>query len=53
MVPVEPDLKVPWTGPEVTLMVPCMLISSSGWASARVLIEARALGLERACPRPF
>ena len=49
----EPDLKVPYTGQEVILMVPCKSTSSSGWTSARVLVEARALGLERARPHPF
>ena len=50
---VEPGLTVPWTGPEETRMVPCRLTSVSGWASARVPVEAKALELEQARPRPF
>ena len=53
MVPVEPDLKVPLTGPEATRLVPCRSTSSSNWVSAKVLVEARALGLELAHLRPF
>ena len=48
MVPVEPDLKVSSTGQEATRLVPCMSISSSDWVSARVSVEARALGWELA-----
>ena len=49
-VSVELDLKVPWTGPEVTRMAPCKLTSSSGLASVKVPVEAKALELERARP---
>ena len=53
MVPVELDLKVPSTRPEATRLVPCMSLSSSGWVSAKVPVEAKALGLELARLRPF
>ena len=52
-VPVEPGLTVPWTGPEETRMAPCRLTSVSSWASMRVPVEAKALELEQARPRPF
>ena len=52
-VPVEPGLTVPWTGSEETRMAPCRFTSVSDWASARVLVEERVLGLGQACPRPF
>ena len=53
MVPVEPDLKVPSTGPEATRLVPYMLTSSSSSVSARVPVEARAPGFKLACLRLF
>ena len=51
VVPVEPGLTVPWTGPEEIWMAPYTSISSSGWASVKVPVEAKALELELACPR--
>ena len=48
MVPVEPGLMVPWTGPGETHKAPCMWISASGWASAKALVEAKVPELESA-----
>ena len=50
MVPVGSGSKVPSTGPETILLVPCTSTSSSDWVYAKKApVEARVLGL--ALPR--
>ena len=50
-VPVEPGSTVPWTVPEEIRKAPCTWTSTFGWASAKVLVEAKALELESVRPR--
>ena len=53
-VPVEPGSKVPSTGPEVTLLVPGRLTSSSGSMYAQAALgQARVLELELPLRRGF
>ena len=51
VVPVEPDLMVPWTGLVAIRREPCMWTSSSWWAFTMAQVAERALGLEPVRPR--
>ena len=52
-VPMEPGSTVPWTVLEEIRKASCTWTSTSGWVSAKVLVEAMALELGQARPHPF